>query len=78
MSRSKRKHPKFKCADSISNKQAKSKANRKFRRVNKIILKKGEDFFKLIREVSNVWADFPSDGLADHYLPNATKKDMSK
>lgn len=78
MSRSKRKHPKFKCADSISNKRAKSKANRKFRRINKIILQKGEDFFKLIREVSNVWADFPSDGLADHYLPNASKKDMSK
>lgn len=77
MSRSRRKHKNFKISGNTSNKKSRSRANRVFRRVNKIILKTGGEFFKLIREVSDVW-DWPSDGLADFYWHDATKKDMSK
>lgn len=45
-----------------SNKKDKRLANRKLRRVNKVILKTNRGCFKKMREVSNVW-NFNSDGL---------------
>lgn len=67
MSKSFAKHNKMKCASNVSDKLARSKANRKLRRLTKVLLKIGKDFFPLLREVSDPW-DFPSDGLS-HYFP---------
>lgn len=61
-----------------SNKEARSKANRKFRRLTKSGIKKFEfsALPMLLREVSNVW-DFPTDGLA-HYHPTESYKFLRK
>ena len=63
MSRSKVKRPYLKCSNRISNKAARQQSNQNFRRIVREILRKGEEIFPAIREVSDVWA-FPSDGLA--------------
>ena len=76
MSRSVRKTHKIKCAGNVSNKLARSRANRLHRRVNKIILQKGKEDFKHLREISDVWC-FPSDGLAV-YWNDLTPKELRK
>lgn len=54
----------------FSNKKDKRMANKKFRRLNKILLKINSDRLKYrLREISNVW-NFASDGLA-HYVGNS-------
>lgn len=72
MSNSVAKHNKIKCDPKISNKLARSKANRKLRRIAKQLLNTGEEFLPYLRDVSDVWS-FPSDGLAI-YWPNLTVK----
>ena len=61
-----------------SNKDARSKANRKFRRLTKRKIKKFEfsALPMLLKEVSDVW-DFPTDGLA-HYNPTEDYKFLRK
>lgn len=63
MARSKVKHKYLKCAKSISNKDDRSKANRRMRRKTRELLAKGEEFLPLLRDISDPW-DFKSDGLA--------------
>lgn len=54
----------------FSNKKDKRRANRKFRRINKILTKINPDNLKYrLKEVSNVW-NFSSDGLA-YYVGNS-------
>lgn len=57
MSRSKKKNPYRAITSATSEKEDKRKANRKDRRVNKIILTQAQDDTKLRpkREISNVW-----------------------
>jgi len=54
-----------------SNGWARSSANRRLRRINKVKLNIEVDDFepKTLREVSNVWC-FPSDGLSQYYSGN--------
>jgi hypothetical protein len=76
MSRSKKKTPKAGITTAETEKENKRGANRKFRRISKIVLKKNKDEpTKKIREVSNVWA-FDKDG--KQFLKKPTKKDLRK
>ena len=63
MSRSYKKNPFIAICKYKSNKWCKVKANKKFRRINKLKLATEKEPLKSIREVSDVW-DFTSDGLA--------------
>jgi hypothetical protein len=64
MARSRRKTPKTKITGlRTSNKQDKSKANRKFRRQSKIRIETSQEPPISLREVSDTWG-FESDGLA--------------
>lgn len=72
MSRSRSKRNKIKVALRISDKLARSKANRKLRKIVKILLKKDEEHFPKLREVSDTW-DFPSDGLSFYHPIIGTK-----
>lgn len=76
MSRSTRKNPILKHKNSISNKIERQRANKKLRRANHIILDVGEEYFKLLREVSDTYA-FPSDGLAI-YIADVEPKFLRK
>lgn len=75
MSRSRKKTPKRGITSADSEKEDKRKANRLFRRVTKVQLKKGKDLFVEMNEVSNVWS-FDKDG--KQYLKKPTKKDFRK
>lgn len=55
------------CLLYFSNKKDKVIANRLFRRISRLKLKKGEESLNSIREVSDTW-NFDSDGLA-YYFP---------
>lgn len=55
------------CLLYFSNKKDKVIANRLFRRISRLKLKKGEEPLNSIREVSDTW-NFDSDGLA-YYFP---------
>ncbi len=61
MSRSVKKTPKKAITTAKTEKENKRQANRKFRRVTKTQIKKGEAKLSLIKEISNVWA-FDKDG----------------
>mgnify|MGYP004608663875 CR=1 FL=1 len=65
MSRSYKKNPFAAICKYKSNKWDKVKANKKFRRLNKLKLIAEKEPLKSIREVSDVW-DFTSDGLASY------------
>lgn len=75
MSRSKKKTPKIGITSAYSEKDDKRNANRKFRRITKVQVKKGDNQFVDIKENSNVWS-FDKDG--KRYLRNPTKKDLRK
>lgn len=67
MSRSRKKHS-FTCVCCyFSNKKDKVIANRLFRRISRLKLKKGEEPLHSIKEISDTW-NFDSDGLA-YYFP---------
>lgn len=72
MGKSIAKHNRIKCAPNISDKDARSKANRKLRRIVRNLLKMGEDFFPSLRDISDTW-DFPSDGLSSYFKIKGTK-----
>lgn len=55
------------CLLYFSNKKDKVIANRLFRRISRLKLKKGEETLNSIREVSDTW-NFDSDGFA-YYFP---------
>lgn len=62
MSKTRIKHPVMKITGHrVSDKEDRSKANRNLRRKVKMLIKKGIDFFPLLRELSNRWS-FASDG----------------
>lgn len=65
MSRSRKKHPYIKICGGDSDKKARTIANRKLRRLNKVKLHLDltDGVYKVLREVSDTW-NFPSDGLA--------------
>ena len=65
MSKSKVKHNKMKCSPDISNKKDRSNANRKLRRIARILIKKGEEVLPNLRDISDPW-NFTSDGLATY------------
>ena len=75
MSRSRKKTPKIGVTAASSEKEDKRKANRIFRRVSKVQIKKGDTPLLDIKEVSNVW-DFDKDG--KYFIKNPTKKDLRK
>ena len=75
MSRSKKKTPKTGITKAETEKGDKRNANRKFRRKTKVLVKKGDDQFVDLKEVSNVWS-FDKDG--KQFLKNPTKKDLRK
>jgi len=75
MSRSRRKTPKTGITTAETEKENKRQANRKFRRVTKVNVKKGRDELPLTRELSNVWS-FDKDG--KQFLKKPTKKDLRK
>ena len=75
MSRSKKKTPKKGITGAESEKENKRQANRKYRRVTKIQVKKGKDELPLTKELSNVWA-FDKDG--KQYLEKPARKDLRK
>lgn len=75
MSRSTKKTPKKGITSSETEKENKRQANRKFRRVTKIQVKKGDKELPLTRELSNVWS-FDKDG--KQFLKQPTKKDLRK
>ena len=75
MSRSRRKTPKTGITTAETEKENKRQANRKFRRVTKVNVKKGRDELPLTKELSNVWS-FDKDG--KQFLKNPTKKDLRK
>ncbi|MDH7461390.1 hypothetical protein QEG73_08865 [Chitinophagaceae bacterium 26-R-25] len=75
MSRSKKKTPITGITGAESEKNDKRIANRKFRRITKMQVKKGDDKFVELKEISNVWS-FDKDG--KHYLKSPTKKDLRK
>ena len=72
MSKSIARHNKIKCTSSISNKLARSKANRKLRRHTKQLLSLEDYFLPTLRDVSDPW-NFPSDGLATYFPIIGTK-----
>ena len=75
MSRSRRKTPKTGITTAETEKENKRQANRKFRRVTKVKVKKGGDELPLTKELSNVWS-FDKDG--KKFLRKPTKKDLRK
>ncbi len=75
MSRSKRKTPITGITSAETVKGDKRNANRKFRRVTKVQVKKGDQPFLDLNEISNVWS-FDKDG--KKFLKNPTKKDLRK
>jgi hypothetical protein len=75
MSRSRKKTPITGITTATSEKDDKRKANRIFRRVTKVQIKKGDTPFIDIKEVSNVWS-FDKDG--KQFLQKPTKKDLRK
>ena len=75
MSRSRRKTPKAGITTAETEKENKRQANRKFRRVMKVKVKKGADELPLTKELSNVWS-FDKDG--KQFLRKPTKKDLRK
>ena len=81
MSRSYKKNPFAAICKYKSNKWDKVKANKKFRRLNKLKLVAEKEPLKSIREVSDVW-DFTSDGLASyvdkHYYDWLLRKGYSQ
>ena len=72
MGKSTTKHNKIKCSPNISNKLARSKANRRLRRYSRELLAQGEENLPGLRDVSDTW-DFPSDGLATYFPIEGTK-----
>lgn len=72
MSRSIAKHNIIKSSPNISNKLARSKANRKLRRIVRQLINKGEEILPYLKEVSDTW-EFPSDGLSSYYPIIGTK-----
>ena len=75
MSRSIKKTPKLGITKAETEKDDKRKANRRFRHVIKMQVKKGDDQFTELKEMSNVWS-FNKDG--KQFLKNPTKKDLRK
>jgi hypothetical protein len=75
MSRSKKKTPKTGITSAETEKENKRKANRKFRRVTKVLVKKSDDLLPITKETSNVWS-FDKDG--KQFLKSPTKKDLRK
>ena len=75
MSRSRKKTPKTGITTAGTEKKNKREANRKFRRVTKIQVKKGDSQFTDIKEISNVWS-FDKDG--KRFLKKPAKKDFRK
>lgn len=75
MSRSIKKTPKTGITTAKSEKADKRNANRKYRRITKVQVKKGDQQFVDIKEVSDVWL-FDKDG--KRYLKNPTKRDLRK
>ena len=75
MSRSTRKTPKTGITTAETEKENKRTANRKFRRVTKAKVKKGDDELPLTKELSNVWS-FDKDG--KQFLKKPTKEDLRK
>lgn len=75
MSRSKKKTPKTGITHAETEKADKRNANRKFRRITKVQVKKGDNTFVNLKEISNVWL-FDKDG--KQFLKNPTKKDLRK
>lgn len=75
MSRSRKKIPITGITSAKTEKNNKRKANRKFRRVTKIQIRKGDSQLVTIKEVSNVWS-FDKDG--KQFLQNPKKKDFRK
>jgi len=75
MSRSKKKTPKFGNTTSETEKDDKRKANRKFRHITKIQVRKGDENFAAINDISNVWL-FAKDGKT--YIKNPPKKYLRK
>lgn len=75
MSRSRKKTPIIGITTAETEKKNKLESNRKFRRLNRIKIHKGDfDFFQL-REISNVWG-FDKDG--KQYLKEPNRKDLMK
>jgi len=74
MSRSKKKVPIRGITPAPTEKEEKRAANRKYRRITKIQVKKNENISD-IREVSNIWA-FAKDG--KKFLKKHTEKDLRK
>ena len=75
MSRSKKKTKIRGVTTADSEKKDKQDANRKFRRIVKQKVKKGEDKFPEIRETSNIWS-FDKDGKI--YDKDMDDKDLRK
>lgn len=75
MARSRKKVPITGMTNAKTEKSNKRKANRKFRRVTKVQIKKGDTQLVSIKEVSNV-CGFDKDG--KQFLQNPTKKDFRK
>lgn len=75
MSRSRKKTPITGYTTAETEKDDKRRANRKLRRITKVQVKKGDDQFTELREISNVWA-FGKDG--KRYLKNPTKRALRK
>lgn len=75
MGKSYKKHPCIKWTGN-SNKQDKRRANRKFRRLSKYLIKKGKEPKHLLKEVSNPWS-FAGDGLA-RWINNLNVKFLRK
>lgn len=75
MSRSTKKTPKRGITSAETEKENKRQANRKFRRVTKIQVKKGDNELPLTKELSNIWS-FDKDG--KQFLKQPTKKDLRK
>ena len=75
MSRSRRKTPKIGVTTAETEKDNKRQANRRYRRVTKLQLKKEEEELAQRRELSNVWA-FDKDG--KQFLKNPAKEDLRK
>ena len=75
MARSRKKVPITGITSAKTEKSNKRKANRKFRRLTKVQIKKGDTQLVSIKEVSNVWS-FDKDG--KQFLQKPTKKDFRK
>lgn len=75
MSRSRRKNKIRGNTTAGSEKLSKLTANRKLRRLTKVILKKRQDVLPLLREVSSKW-DFEKDG--KKYDPELSEKELRK